>query len=506
MSARILMVLGCTSGTGKSWFATALCRWYRRRGLRVAPFKAQNMSNHARVVGAAGGGTGEIGSAQYFQALAAGVEPQVGMNPILLKPEAGGRAQVVVLGQVDAALGAMPWRERSEHLWPIARDALDALAASHDLVVIEGAGSPAEINLAAHDYVNTRTALHSGAACLLLADIDRGGAFAHLYGTHALMDAGVRSQLRGFVLNRFRGDPALLAPGPAQLAALTGVPLLGVVPCLHDHGLPEEDTVPRDSQREGPCQGQPQVVVIACPHASNLDEFEPLRRAGVRVAFTTDRAVIADAHWLVLPGSKHTLADLDWLRSSGLDESVHAHARRGLPLLGICGGMQLLGAHIDDPHGLEGGMPASSPGLSLLPLRTRFEADKLLVKTRARFGTLHGAWAALAGLQAEGYEIRLGRSVQAIGGDGYDREGDGGDTGSALRRLGDPATIGWQQQSVLGVYLHGLFENPSVVEALFGVVPEPMDAVFDRLADALDGAFAPGVLDALVDPAGGSAA
>ncbi len=491
MKARTIMVLGCTSGAGKSWLATALCRWYHRRGVDVAPFKAQNMSNHARVVALEGGGTGEIGSAQYFQAMAAGVEPGAGMNPVLLKPEAGGRAQVVVNGRVDPVLGAMAWRERGAHLWPIARDALDALGARHDLLVIEGAGSPAEINLAADDYVNTRTAVHAAAACLLVADIDPGGAFAHLYGTHALMDTRVRSQLRGFVLNRFRGDAALLAPGPEQLAALTGVPVIGVIPHVRDHGLPEEDAVPRNAHEP------PQVVVIACPHASNLDEFESLRRAGVRVAFATDRATVANARWLILPGSKHTLADLAWLRSTGLDEAVRAHARAGLPLLGICGGMQLLGERIEDPRGIEGGVPASEPGLALLPLRTRFEVDKLLVKTRARFGMLHGAWAALTGVEADGYEIRLGRSTP---GQGEFRDEDEGNIDSVLRRIDDTAPIGWQQQSVLGVYLHGLFENPAVVAALFGVTPRPLEDVFDRLADTLDGAFAPGVLEALADP------
>jgi adenosylcobyric acid synthase len=264
-----------------------------------------------------------------------------------------------------------------------------------------------------------------------------------------------------------------------------------VVPHVRDHGLPEEDAVPRNAHEP------PQVVVIACPHASNLDEFESLRRAGVRVAFATDRTTVANARWLVLPGSKHTLADLAWLRSTGLDEAVRAHARAGLPLLGICGGMQLLGERIEDPQGIEGGLPASEPGLALLPLRTRFEADKLLVKTRARFGMLHGAWAALTGVEADGYEIRLGRTTP---GQGEFRDEDEGNIDSVLRRIGDATPIGWQQQSVLGVYLHGLFENPAVVAALFGVTPQPLEAVFDRLADTLDDAFAPGVLDALADP------
>src|SRR5579871_5523362 len=229
--ARCVMVLGTTSGAGKSWLATALCRWYARQGLRVAPFKAQNMSNNARVVpGLAIDGAaprlGEIGSAQYFQALAARRTPEVRMNPVLLKPEKDTASQVVVLGEVDEALSRMPWRERSELLWQRARPALHALLDENDVVVIEGAGSPAEINLHASDYVNMRTALEAAAACLLVTDIDRGGAFAHLYGTHQLLPPAERALVRGFVLNRFRGDAALLPPGPEALERLTGVPTL----------------------------------------------------------------------------------------------------------------------------------------------------------------------------------------------------------------------------------------------------------------------------------------
>ena len=230
MTARAVMVLGTTSGAGKSWLATALCRWYARQGLKVAPFKAQNMSNNARVVPGLDGRAGEIGSAQYFQALAAGRSPDVRMNPVLLKPERDTASQVVVMGQVRPDLAAVPWRERSEALWPFARAGLHALMAEHDVVVIEGAGSPAEINLHASDYVNMRTAREVEAACLLVTDIDRGGAFAHLYGTHQLLPADERALIRGFVLNRFRGDAALLAPGPEQLRDLTGVPTVAVLP------------------------------------------------------------------------------------------------------------------------------------------------------------------------------------------------------------------------------------------------------------------------------------
>ena len=218
MSAKCLMVLGTTSGAGKSWLTTALCRYYARQGLKVAPFKAQNMSNNARVVPSAGGAGAEIGSAQYFQALAARAVPDVRMNPLLLKPERDTHSQVVVLGQVHAALTRMDWRGRSELVWPVITQALDELIAENEVVVIEGAGSPAEINLHASDIVNMRVALHCQAACLLVTDIDRGGAFAHLYGTWALLPPNEQALIRGYVLNKFRGDAALLAPRPADAA------------------------------------------------------------------------------------------------------------------------------------------------------------------------------------------------------------------------------------------------------------------------------------------------
>jgi adenosylcobyric acid synthase len=484
VSARAVIVLGCTSGAGKSWIATALCRWYARRGLRVAPFKAQNMSNHARVVVTPDGGLGEIGSAQYFQARAAGVVPDVRMNPVLLKPEADTRSQVVLMGEVAPALADLPWRERSERLWPVARDALASLRAEHELIVIEGAGSPAEINLAEHDYVNTLTAIESDAAALLVADIDRGGAFAHLFGTHALMDARVRSRLRGFVLNRFRGDAALLAPAPERLQQLTGVPTLAVVPMLREHGLPEEDAVPSDhAGRSGP-----RIAVLAPPHASNLDEFEPLRAAGLALRFVRDAAAVEAADWLVLPGSKHTRADLAWLRRSGLDAALQGFAASGRPLLAVCGGLQCLGEHIADPHGVEGGTPGRDAGLGLFALQTRFDTGKHLAHARLRFDALDGPWAPLSGLAVQGYEIHAGRSVANAA------------AGQHAVLHGAAGPLGWQRGNLLGLYLHGLFENPAVVQALFGVTPASHDAAFDRLADHVDRHFTPGALMALLDP------
>lgn len=481
--ARAVMVLGCTSGAGKSWLATALCRWYARQGLKVVPFKAQNMSNHARVVAHPDGGHGEIGSAQYFQALAARAVPEVRMNPVLLKPEADTRSQVVRMGRVQPELAALPWRERSALLWPTAREALHALRAENELVVIEGAGSPAEINLAEHDYVNTLTAVESEAAALLVADIDRGGAFAHLHGTHALMDERVRANVRGFVLNRFRGDEALLAPAPQLLEARTGVATLAVLPMWREHGLPEEDAVPAASQGAS----GPRVVVLVPPHASNLDEFEPLRTAGIPLVFARDAAEAARADWLVLPGSKATRADLAWLRARGLDACIHAHAASGRPLLAICGGLQLLGERIVDASGIEGGRPGEVPGLGLLPIATRYDASKQLTRTRRGLERLAGPWAALSGLEFDGYEIHLGRS-----------EALDAALPVALRDRASGAALGWQQGNVLALYPHGLFENPAVVQALFGTSSQPLDAVFDGLADFIDARFAPGVLMGLL--------
>ena len=275
MTAVCVMVLGTTSGAGKSWLTTALCRYYARQGLRVAPFKAQNMSNNARVVEAPSG-AGEIGSAQYFQALAAGAKPDVRMNPLLLKPERDTHSQVVFMGQVDPELTAMPWRHRSQAVWPRIAQALDSLRATYDVVVIEGAGSPAEINLSDSDIVNMRVARHCNAACLLVSDIDRGGAFAHLYGTWALLPAEEQRLIRGFVLNKFRGDAALLAPAPALLEARTGVPTVATLPMWWQHGLPEEDGV-FDDRSILPGAVRRTVAVVAYPRISNLDEFAPLK-------------------------------------------------------------------------------------------------------------------------------------------------------------------------------------------------------------------------------------
>ena len=489
--APCLMVLGTSSGAGKSWLTTALCRWYARQGLKVAPFKAQNMSNNARVVVGPGGegaeasafgAWGEIGSAQYFQALAARSVPEVRMNPLLLKPEADTRSQVVLLGQVHAELTAMPWRGRSEKVWPHITAALDALRAENDLVIIEGAGSPAEINLHASDIVNMRVARHAQAHCLLVADIDRGGAFAHLYGTWALLPEDEQALIRGFVLNKFRGDAALLAPAPEMLQARTGVPTVATIPMEWQHGLPEEDGVFDDRATAGQSAVHTTVAVVATPRISNLDEFQPLKNIpGLRLRWVRSPAELDGADWVILPGSKATAADLAWLRAQGLDAAIAAHAARGGRVMGVCGGLQMLGEALIDPHGVDG----NAPGLGLLPLVTVFEAAKTVRLTQARFGELSGAWSALSSVEVQGYEIHHGQTAQH----------------PAMAQAGDVARevlpgLAWQNAAgnVLGLYLHGLFEDPAVLLALFGTQARTLDAVFDGLADGIDRWFAPGSL------------
>ena len=484
-----VMVLGTTSGAGKSWLATALCRWFSNQGLKVAPFKAQNMSNNARVVVGPAGRLGEIGSAQYFQALAARATPTVGMNPLLLKPEADTRSQVVLLGQVDPELTNMPWRGRSEKVWPTIQQALDDLRAHNDVVVIEGAGSPAEINLHASDIVNMRVARHAQAHCLLVTDIDRGGAFAHLYGTWALLPAEERALIRGFVLNKFRGDAALLAPAPQMLQDLTGVPTVATLPMWWQHGLPEEDGVFDDRNHS---QGlvHTTVAVVAYPRLSNLDEFQPLKNIpGLRLLWARSPAELAGLNptsdWVVLPGSKATAADLAWLRAQGLDAAVAAHAAAGGRVLGVCGGLQMLGEALIDPNGIDG----NGPGLGLLPLVTVFESAKTLRHTQARFAPLTGAWAALSGVQVQGYEIHHGQTAQH----------------PAMAAKGDVARevlpgLAWQNSTgnVLGLYLHGLLEDPAALQALFGAAAPTLEQVFDNMAAYLERHFAPGVLASLI--------
>ena len=451
------MVQGCSSWAGKSLLATGLCRSFARRGVRVAPFKAFNMSNNARVVDG-----GEIATAQYLQAAAAATAPDVRMNPVLVKPEADDRSQVVVLGKVDPELSRTPWRGRTASLWPRIEEAFHWLDDRFDLVITEGAGSPAEINLWDVDVANMRVAELAGAPVLLVADIDRGGSFAHLYGTWSLLPERHRARIKGFVLNKFRGDPALLDPGPAEMERLTGVPVVGVIPMLH-HLLPDEDgAAPIVSTADEAAQT---VAVIRYPRASNLDEFKPLEQVA-RLGWASDRGDVVDANIVVLPGSKHVASDLAWLRDRGLDVEIHDRVQRGRLVLGICGGMQMLGERIEDPTGVEG----AAEGLGLLPLVTTFYPDKVTRTGPCRFESLAGPWSRLDGVGFAGYEIRHGRSEPATE---LSEAIDGG--------------LGYVRGPVLAVYAHGMFEEPEVLRCLFGMTPTVgLEQTFDALADSVE--------------------
>jgi adenosylcobyric acid synthase len=450
-----LMVQGTSSWAGKSLVATGLCRLFARRGVRVTPFKAQNMSNNARVVDG-----GEIGAAQYFQALAARIEPDVRMNPVLIKPEGGMRSQVIVSGRVDHALSRMPWPARQRRLWPAIESALRSLLVEFELVVIEGAGSPAEINLREFDLVNMRVARAAEAPVLLVVDIERGGAFAHLYGTWALLPEDERRMICGFVLNKFRGDRALLVPAPAQLEALTGVPVLGVLPWL-EHDLPDEDGAGRPSQ----ALGGRRVAIVRYPTASNLDEFRPLEQVA-QVEWASEPEALTRADLAILPGSKHVAADLAWLRRTGVDAALTARVRSGRPVLGVCGGLQLLGERLEDPVGVDG----EGRGLGLLPLVTKFAREKRTRHTEVRFSDLEPPWRQLSRLHVSGYEIRHGTTVP---------------TGPVTAAL--PEGLGFARGPVLGVYLHGLFENPAFASAVASETPtRRLEESFDKLADAVE--------------------
>ena len=377
-------------------------------------------------------------------------------NPVLLKPEADTRSQVVVRGRLRHDLSALPWRERGEHLWPVAAQSFDELVAAHELVLIEGAGSPAEINLV--DFVNNRVVAHADAAALLVADIDRGGAFAHLFGTWSLVPETTRERLAAFVLNKFRGDATLLEPGPSTLTELTGMTALGVVPMLADD-LPDEEGA---TVRARPPAGAQRVAVVRFPFGSNLDEFHLLADAA-HLRFVTRAADLDAADLVILPGSKHVAADLAWLRREGFDAAIRASTTRGNAVIGICGGAMMLGGRISDPLGIEG----EATGLDVLPLDTVMDPDKITRRTTVECGGLPEAWHSLEGRRAVGYEIRNGRVTAR-----------GCETGDA--RV-------WAQGRVLATTVHGLLEDPDVLDALLGFRPPPvLERTFDVLADAID--------------------
>lgn len=436
---RALAVWGTSSGAGKSLLVTALARYFADQGLKVAPFKAQNMSLNARVVEG-----GEMATAQFFQALAARTRPRVEMNPVLLKPLSDTKSAVILMGKPAEEFSRLPWPERKRRLWPYMREALDWLLSEYDLVLLEGAGSPAEVNLWP-DYVNLEAAAHAKAKALLVADIDRGGAIAHLYGTVGLL-GGEKERLLGFVFNKFRGDLRLLLPAYETLLRLTGLPVLGTLPHL-PHALPEEDGLYRRPKGRGK-----RVRVVRYPYASNLDEFWPLYELS-ELRFVKSPEELEGAELIILPGSRNVPRDLEFLRP--FKKALLAHLERGLPLLALCGGAQMLGAWVED-EGIE--EKGRHQGLGLLPFTTRLLPEKVQRSARVRLPALEGPWRGLSRLEVEGYEIHHGHT-----------EGMG------------PFH---QEGGILATYLHGLLENPPVQEALFGASVD-LEATFDLLARAV---------------------
>ncbi|MFT3872993.1 MAG: cobyric acid synthase [Nocardioides sp.] len=393
-----LLVAGTTSDAGKSTLVVGMCRALARRGLSVAPYKAQNMSNNSMVCLDPDGRHAEIGRAQWIQAVAAGVAPEPAMNPVLLKPGSDHRSHVVVMGHPAGEVSATDFATGRRHLAAAAHAAYDDLAARFDLVVAEGAGSPTEINLRASDYVNLGLARHAGLPVVVVGDIDRGGVFAAMFGTVALLEPADQALVAGFAVNKFRGDAGLLEPGLRSLEKVTGRRVYGVLPWHPDLWLDSEDALdlgalpPTDRPRT-------RVAVVRLPRISNFTDLDALKlEPGLDVAFVSRPADLTDADLVVLPGTRATLADLDWLRRRGLDHAVVEHARAGRPLLGICGGFQMLGHTIADPEGVEGTPGATAQGLDLLDVRTDFAAEKTL---RLPAGEVLGA-------PTTGYEIHHG--------------------------------------------------------------------------------------------------
>jgi adenosylcobyric acid synthase len=450
-----ILVAGTASDVGKSVVTAALCRWLRRRGVSVAPFKAQNMALNSTVTP----GGAEIGRAQALQAAACGIEPEAAMNPILIKPSGVARSQVLVMGRPYADATARSYQALKPHLAEPVQAALDDLRSRFDVVVCEGAGSPAEINLRADDLANMGLARAAGLPVLLVGDIDRGGVFPALYGTVALLEPADQALIAGFLINQFRGDPAILAPGLDQLEALTGRPTLGVLPWLDGAFIDAEDSL---AIRNAPATGGTlDVAVIRLQWMSNFTDVDALAaEPGVSVRYTRSPADVERADLVVLPGTKATVEDLARLREDGLDRALRE--RRG-PILGICGGYQMLGTEIEDD--VESGM-GTVPGLALLPVRTRFEREKLLrrVSATVRVGGRDVA--------ASGYEIRHGRLS----------------TEAPVVTRGD----------VIGTSWHGLLEGDELRRALLSHVAERQgrswvpgtrafadvrEAHLDRLAD-----------------------
>jgi adenosylcobyric acid synthase len=524
-AARVIMVQGTASHAGKTVLAAALCRIYARRGYAVAPFKAQNMALNSAVTVAGD----EMGRAQVYQAEAAGVEAHVDMNPVLLKPSSGGESQVVVMGRPVGQMSVAAYHAYQAEVWPVVTAALARLRAASELVVIEGAGSSAEINLRDSDIVNMKVACHACAPVLLVGDIDRGGVFAALVGHMELFSPPERALVRGFVVNKFRGDAAQLESGLSFLEERTGVPTLGVVPFLEGWRGDEEDSLALDRRPDGGPGALPRaaarggaplrVAVVRLPYLSNTTDFEALAaEPDVAVDFVSSPAGLQGAAAIVLPGTKSTVADLAWLRERGLAAALAQAVAAGVPVIGICGGYQMLGRRIFDPDGVESGV-GETAGLGLLDVETTFGAEKRTVRV---VGEASGAALAGAGTALRGYEIHLGRTsaapgvrplaclrAAARGGATHaDAAGSGPDRTGAADGATHPGGAVSADGRVCGTYLHGLFDEAAFrtaflnrLRAAAGLPARPpavRGSEIERLADHVEAHLDMARLDAIV--------
>src|SRR5262245_53989866 len=455
MAAHVLMIQGTSSSVGKSLLVTALCRLFARRGMRVAPFKAQNMSNNAAVC--ADGA--EIGRSQAVQAAAAGIAPTADMNPILLKPEGSGRTQVIAMGHHRYTVATREYGRYKDELWPLVTAALDRLRATYDLVLIEGAGSPAELNLRTRDLANMAVARYAQAPVLLVGDIERGGIFAQLLGTLWLCSPEEQAMVRGLVVNKFRGELGFFREGVCMLEERSRLPVFGVIPYLPDLQVPAEDAADLDVQSPAspPGQGSTEIVVIRLPHIANFDDSAPLAaEQGVPVRYVSSQATLGQPHAVILPGTKSTIADLLWLREQGLDRSIQRLAQAGAGVVGICGGYQMLGRRIQDPPGVESTLPEVA-GLALLPVDTIFEPIKATHQAEARVLGGPGWLAALQGQALQGYEIHMGRTTSQQPWLAMSRRSE------IPMAFADGAVEAAGQ--IWGCYLHGLFANEALRRA-----------------------------------------
>jgi len=453
-----LMVQGTTSDAGKSTVVAALCRLLRRRGIRVAPFKPQNMALNSAVT--ADGG--EIGRAQALQAIAAGIAPHTDLNPVLLKPSSDTGAQVIIHGRVRADMNARDYHQYKSVAMGAVLESHARLLAGYDTVIVEGAGSPAEINLRERDIANMGFAERVDCPVVLVADIDRGGVFAHIVGTLACLSQSERDRILGFVINRFRGDIKLLEPGLAWLERETGKPVLAVLPYLHGLYLDAEDAV----QAVTPRAGAFRVVVPSYPRMSNHTDFDPLRaHPDVDLRFVRTGEAIPGADLIILPGSKNTRGDLAWLIEQGWPERIRRHLRYGGKVIGVCGGFQMLGRHVDDPDGVEAAAGRSA-GLCVLDLETTLARDKRLAQVSGH--CVFGAGAMDA--TVSGYEIHMGVSGgAALSRPAFEIEGRGEGACS-------------EDGQIIGTYLHGLFDDASACAALLRWAGLHSDAAVDSAA------------------------